>query len=167
MGPPIRLGFDSGIPGDNHRSPVLAQSYPQPAEDRVRPFYNDSREGNRPPYRQYSPGNPRSAQHDSPNAFQGQRNRGQKRGHSDAFGGSKKNNTKSQVAPAVPSFGIPLPTKPPAPQETGRKRKKKRRHNQLGLTPRTEEHESSEEEDDMDEEIKLAAAVGPSSEEQQ
>lgn len=167
MGPPIRLGFDSGYPLDTHRSPILAQSYPQLAEDRARPFYNNSREGNRPPYRQNSPGNSRFARIGSPNSFQGQRNRGQKRGHADAFGGSRKNNPKSQVAPAIPSFGIPLPTKPPAPQEPGRKRKKKRRHNQLGLTPRAEEHESSGEEDDVDEETKLAAAVGPSSEEQQ
>jgi hypothetical protein len=68
---------------------------------------------------------------------------------------------KTQVAPAVPSFGIPLPLKPPAPLETGRKRKKKRRHNQLGLTPKTLEHESSEEEgNDIDEEAKLAVAAG-------
>jgi hypothetical protein len=68
---------------------------------------------------------------------------------------------KTQVAPAVPSFGIPLPLKPPAPLETGRKRKKKRRHNQLGLTPKALEHESSEEEgNDIDEEAKLAVAAG-------
>lgn len=65
------------------------------------------------------------------------------------------------MAPAVPSFGIPLPVKPPTPQETGRRKKKKRRHNQLGLTPKTVEYESSEEEEnDVDEEIKLAAAAG-------
>jgi hypothetical protein len=75
---------------------------------------------------------------------------------------------KTQVAPSVPSFGIPLPVKPPAPVETGRKRKKKRRHNQLGLTPKTVEHESSEEEgNDIDEEAKLAVAAGIISSEHQ
>lgn len=34
-------------------------------------------------------------------------------------------------------------------------KKKKRKHNQLGLTPKTEEHESSEEEDDVDDEARL------------
>lgn len=68
----------------------------------------------------------------------------------------------TQVAPAVPSFGNPLPVKPPVPQvETKKaKKKKKRRVNQLGLTPKTVEHvSSSEEEDDIDEELKLAATV--------
>lgn len=67
----------------------------------------------------------------------------------------------TQVAPAVPSFGNPLPVKPPAPQiETKKaKKKKKRRVNQLGLTPKTVEHASSSEEDDIDEELKLAATV--------
>ncbi|QSS65643.1 CCCH zinc finger protein [Histoplasma capsulatum] len=36
---------------------------------------------------------------------------------------------------------------------------RKRTHNQLGLTPLTEEHESSEEEDDVDEETKLSQTV--------
>ncbi len=166
MGPPIRWGFEGGYPGGDHRSPTLTHTYPRPAEDRAPPYHNDSR-GNRQPYRHNSPGISHFTRHDSPNPFPGQRNRGQKRGHSDAFGGSKKSNPKPQVASVVPSFGIPLPTKPPAPQENGRKRKKKRKHNQLGLTPRTEEHESSEEEDDVDEETKLAAAVGPGSEQQQ
>ena len=167
MGPPIRLGFDGGYTAENYQSPLLAQTYQVSAEDRRNPFHSDSQEGNRQSYRHDSPSNLYPARHEFPNTFQGQRNRGQKRGYSDAFGGSKRNNPKFQTAPAVPSFGIPLPTKPPAPQETGRKRKKKRRHNQLGLTPKTEEHESSEEEDDIDEETKLAAAVNPGLEQQQ
>ena len=168
MGPPIRLGFDRDTSGGQRPSPVLIQSYPQPVDDRARPYIPESQGGNRQPYRHTSPGNPRSSRRDTTHSFQGQRSRGQKRGHSDAFGETKKSISKSQVAPAVPSFGIPLPTKPPIPQENGKKRKKKRRHNQLGLTPRTEEHESSEEEDDVDEESKLAAAVvGPSTEQQQ
>ncbi|KAI9838682.1 MAG: hypothetical protein M1819_004996 [Sarea resinae] len=57
------------------------------------------------------------------------------------------------AAPAVPSFGLPLPAKPP---ETKNKRKKKRNYNLLGLTPRTEEHEESEEEE-MDEEAAFAS----------
>ena len=67
------------------------------------------------------------------------------------------------MAPAVPSFGIPLPTKPPVPEAEVRKpkKKKKRRVNQLGLTPKTEDHvSSSEEEDEIDEEAKLARSAG-------
>ncbi|KAL8664806.1 MAG: hypothetical protein Q9168_007838 [Polycauliona sp. 1 TL-2023] len=75
----------------------------------------------------------------------------------------------TQVAPAVPSFGNPLPVKPPAPQVESKnsKKKKKRRINQLGLTPKTDEHVSSSEEDDMDEESKLAATVPAASTVQQ
>ncbi|KAL8879995.1 MAG: hypothetical protein Q9192_008116 [Flavoplaca navasiana] len=67
----------------------------------------------------------------------------------------------TQVAPAVPSFGNPLPVKPPIPQVEAKKskKKKKRRVNQLGLTPKNDEHVSSSEEEDIDEELKLAAAA--------
>ena len=118
--------------------------------------------------------NSRTGSHHLPNPLQSsnatrlQNHRGRitKRGHQEGFSRPKNRDTKtvakSEVAPAVPSFGIPLPVKPPVPQETGRNiRKKKRRHNQLGLTPKTFEHESSEEEDnDGDEEAKLAAVAG-------
>ncbi|KAJ5744051.1 hypothetical protein N7533_008921 [Penicillium manginii] len=39
---------------------------------------------------------------------------------------------------------------------TRKPKKRKRKHNQLGLTPKTEDHESSEDEEDADEESKLA-----------
>jgi hypothetical protein len=69
----------------------------------------------------------------------------------------------SLVPPAVPSFGLALPDKPPTVQnQTKKLRKKKRKHNQLGLTPMNEDHESSEEED-PDEESKLAAQLASTS----
>ncbi|KAL8630211.1 hypothetical protein Q9189_004053 [Teloschistes chrysophthalmus] len=77
----------------------------------------------------------------------------------------KESSRPTQVAPAVPQFGNPLPVKPPNSQPLAdqveakkTKKKKKRRVNQLGLTPKAEEHVSSSEEED--EEAKLAAAVG-------
>ncbi|MCJ1474309.1 hypothetical protein MMC13_002967 [Lambiella insularis] len=83
---------------------------------------------------------------------------GQKRTYSGASVMGRKAIPRDAAPPAVPEFG----TKPVIPslpsQGKGPKLKKKRKHNQLGLTPKTEEHESSEEEQDMDEELKLAAA---------
>lgn len=81
-----------------------------------------------------------------------------KRDHSSAFGKPRSTVPRVPAAPPVPSFGNPLPSKPPPPADaTARKpKKKKRKHNQLGLTPKAEEHESSEEEDDADEESKWA-----------
>ena len=100
------------------------------------------------------------------NQYPGQRGRGHKRGHGEAFGRPRNQNPRPQAAPAVPSFGgaLPLPVKPPLPQDHGRRlRKKKRKHNQLGLTPKTEEHESSEaDEDDADEESRLASNIAGS-----
>lgn len=82
---------------------------------------------------------------------------GNKRDYSSTFG---KPQSRIPAPPPVPSFGNPLPLKPPAPVDASRKpKKKKRRYNQLGLTPKTEEHESSEEEDDADEEARLASSV--------
>ncbi|CAI7652496.1 unnamed protein product [Penicillium glandicola] len=83
----------------------------------------------------------------------------QKRDHSSAFNKPQSTAPRTPAAPAVPSFGNPLPSKPPpaADSTANRKAKKrKRKHNQLGLTPHTEDHESSEEEVDEDEESKLA-----------
>ncbi|KAI9367364.1 hypothetical protein BJX61DRAFT_311938 [Aspergillus egyptiacus] len=80
-----------------------------------------------------------------------------KRDHSSAFGKPQSVAPRVPAPPPVPSFGNPLPSKPPASTDPPRKpKKKKRKHNQLGLTPKTEEHESSEEEDDADEETRLA-----------
>ncbi|KAL3465375.1 hypothetical protein BJX64DRAFT_285634 [Aspergillus heterothallicus] len=79
-----------------------------------------------------------------------------KRDHSSAFGKSQAIAPRVPAPPPVPSFGNPLPSKPPVPADSPRKpKKKKRKHNQLGLTPKTEEHETSEEEDDADEEARL------------
>lgn len=155
-GPPLRMGFQGYQ--QNH---MTTQQFPPPISigpnlSLLDPLAN-SRPSFRPAQSNYH------SQRDSRNYFPGHRSRGQKRGHQDAFSKPQlsKSNVKTQVAPPVPSFGIPLPVKPPAPLETGRRRKKKRRHNQLGLTPKTVEHESSEEEgNDVDEEAKLAVAAG-------
>ncbi|KAJ5612637.1 hypothetical protein N7510_005831 [Penicillium lagena] len=82
-----------------------------------------------------------------------------KRDHSAAFGKPQSTAPRTPAPPPVPSFGNPLPSKPPAVVDATRKlpKKRKRKHNQLGLTPKTDEHESSEE-DDVDEESKLAAS---------
>ncbi|KAL4986919.1 hypothetical protein BDW68DRAFT_118859 [Aspergillus falconensis] len=81
-----------------------------------------------------------------------------KRDHTSAFGKPQSTAPRVPAPPPVPSFGNPLPSKPPTPVDSQRKpKKKKRKHNQLGLTPKAEEHESSEEEDDADEETRLAA----------
>jgi len=85
-----------------------------------------------------------------------------KRDHSAAFNKPQSNVPRTPAPPAVPSFGNPLPCKPPPAADvtstTRRPRKRKRKHNQLGLTPKTEEHESSEDEEDVDEESTFAAA---------
>lgn len=82
-----------------------------------------------------------------------------KRDHTTAFSKSQSSVPRTPAPPAVPSFGNPLPSKPPPPADATRKpKKRKRKQNQLGLTPKTEEHESSEEEEDVDEESKLAQA---------
>ncbi|KAE8372369.1 hypothetical protein BDV26DRAFT_297932 [Aspergillus bertholletiae] len=97
------------------------------------------------------------------NAYSNQASRGgsamphMKRDHASAFGKPQNVTPRVPAPPSVPSFGNPLPSKPPPPADATRKpKKKKRKHNQLGLTPKTEEHESSEEEDDVDEESRLA-----------
>lgn len=154
MGPPLRMGFKTADPGQNQPMQAHPPIYqPPPAQlPHVKPS-----------------GRSRPTQHNSPKPFSDHRNREQRRNHGGP-GGQRRFQAKIQVAPAVPSFGNPLPLKPPPPQEIGRKpKKKKRRHNQLGLTPKTVEHESSEdEENDLDEEAKLATAVGlPESEHQQ
>lgn len=164
------MGFDSQPPADFRQAPPPIQPpFQHPVSNGASPYHNDHhydqryerRYENRAPYRQDSPGAFHANHRSSPNPFPGNRGRGQKRGHSDAFGKPRASNPRTPAAPAVPSFGNPLPVKPPVPQENGRKpRKKKRRTNQLGLTPKAEEHESSSEEEDADEESKLAAAVG-------
>jgi hypothetical protein len=100
-------------------------------------------------------GNVHSNSHPGGNNFTTQ---GHKRAFSSAFEKPTSTIPRIPAPPPVPSFGNPLPAKPPAPVDPARKqpKKRKRRFNQLGLTPKTEEHESSEEEDDADEESRLA-----------
>lgn len=85
-----------------------------------------------------------------------------KRDHTAAFSKPKSIAPRCPAPPPVPSFGNPLPSKPPPPADTlvAQNLKKKRKFNQLGLTPQTEEHESSDEEE-VDEESKLASSTAP------
>ncbi|KAL8768698.1 MAG: hypothetical protein Q9209_005116 [Squamulea sp. 1 TL-2023] len=141
-GPPIRIGFGA-------QDVMHARSTPQDNPDHTsRQITSDSRP---PPHRQ-----------------RGGRGHHNRRGSSNAD--TTVNSMRSinssmprvtQVAPAVPSFGNPLPVKPPTPviEAKKAKKKKKRRVNQLGLTPKTDEHVSSSEEEDVDEELKLATTV--------
>ncbi len=83
-----------------------------------------------------------------------------KRPFSTAF--SKATDPRPQAAPAVPSFnaGIAslLPEKSAEVMLAQPKNKRPRKHNQLGLTPASQDHESSS--DDENEEAKLAATRG-------
>ena len=81
------------------------------------------------------------------------------------FGSRVKNYAPQRsitVAPAVPSFGGPLPTLSStgkdlvASDEPRAHKKTKRDHNQLGLTPSGEAQDASD--DDVDEEARLAAS---------
>lgn len=163
MGPPIHWS------SDQQQLSNQTQQFPPPiAPNGTSTYQHGPLSGGGSPYRysQSSSNGITLSRHDSSNPFVGNRGRGQKRGHGDAFGRPRNQIQRPQAAPAVPSFGGPplLPVKPPIPQERPAKRsKKKRKHNQLGLTPKTEEHESSEEEeDDVDEEARLAATVAGS-----
>ena len=154
MGPPIRIGFDA------QRSGHQVQHYAQLTANGTNASQPGLSNGNDLSCRHSSPIGFHSSRHEFPNPFPGHRGRGLGRGHGEAFNRPRNQNHRTQVAPAVPSFGspLPLPIKPPALHENTKKpRKKKRKHNQLGLTPKAEEHESSEEEDDADEEARLAA----------
>ena len=158
MGPPIRMGFDHER--SNHYSlGPQPQLYPQAAGLKTGSYPIPEQRINLPHQLQNPSTDPRYARHSPPNSFPGNRGRGHKRVHSDAFGPKHRTPMRTPAPPAVPSFGNPLPVKPPVPQENSKRpRKKKRKHNQLGLTPKAEEHESSEEEEDVDEEAKLAAS---------
>lgn len=102
-------------------------------------------------------GNVHSNSHPGGNNFT---KHGHKRAYSSAFEKPTTSAPRTPAPPPVPSFGNPLPAKPPPPVDATRKqpKKKKRRFNQLGLTPKTEEHESSEEEDDADEEARFVSS---------
>jgi hypothetical protein len=96
--------------------------------------------------------------HPSPPSFGGPQSP-RKRPYSAAFTKPPATGPRPQAAPAVPSFnaGIPfsLPPKPTEPPHG--KNKKPRKHNQLGLTPASQDHESSS--DDENEESKLASTI--------
>lgn len=157
MGPPIRMGFDA------HRNGHQTQQYGQPLADGTNAYQHEPLNGNDSFYRQSSPVGCSSGRHEPLSYFPVHRGRGQNRGHRETFNRPRNQNHRIQVAPAVPSFGVPLPLpiKPPVLDGTTRKpRKKKRKHNQLGLTPKAENYDSSEdEEDDVDEEVRLAAVA--------
>lgn len=158
----IRMGLDGG------RQSRQSQYLPQPSASGMISFPDGPPSSTDPASQQSFSPTFQSGLHNSPNQFPIHRGRGRKRGYGEAFGKPRNQNPKPRAAPSVPNFGsaLPLPVKPPAPQDQGRRaqqKKKKRKHNQLGLTPKTEEHESSEEEeDDIDEESRLAAAVAGS-----
>lgn len=142
MGPPMRWGFE-----DTNK--------PKP--------YNQDNRGQRPTNRhsrdQRQPQNYKDQHRGADKFGKKGNNNNNKRPHSAAFGKQQNHSARVSAPPPVPSFGNPLPSKPPASVDATRKPKKKRRQNQLGLTPQTEEHESSEEEDDADEEARLAKAL--------
>ncbi|KAL8907600.1 MAG: hypothetical protein Q9207_001337 [Kuettlingeria erythrocarpa] len=161
MGPPIRLGFGEQQGIDPRQHPSNHQYQGNTAADshlqdplplsRGGPSYR-ARGGGHPPQTQPVRGRGRGR---GPGPFN-------RRGNADAPTASHAFARKTQVAPAVPSFGNPLPLKPPIPhvEDTKPGKKKKRRANQLGLTPKTDEQISSSEEEDADEEVKLGAAAG-------
>ena len=166
MGSPIRMGFESGLSQDYHSYSRQAQGYGR--------FENARRSGPNPRYHdrsqplgQRNTSLQKSNRSPSTNHLTNNRLQAPMRGTSATLQRPPNTLARPQAAPAVPSFGIPLPSKPPAPNDNARKsRKKKRKHNQLGLTPAADVHESSEEEEDADEEAKLAAAVGAGDSEQ-
>ncbi len=82
---------------------------------------------------------------------------GQKRPYSAAFNKPATPLLRPQASPAVPSFGgdILLPPASPSNRLPAPK-KKPRKHNQLGLTPASQDHESSS---DENEEVKLANRI--------
>ncbi|KAI4160723.1 MAG: hypothetical protein L6R39_000182 [Caloplaca ligustica] len=159
MGPPIRLGF--GGQQDIDQRPYIHQEHASLGG-------TSHAFDTRPTYQAGSSYGSRGGQRTYPNQQGGGRGRGRgflhpnRRGNSGAANAQTVSSRKTEVAPVVPSFGNPLPLKPPTPQteEKKPKKKKKRRINQLGLTPMDDEHISSSEEEDGDEELKLAAAVG-------
>lgn len=168
MGPPLRLGFGDQQSIDQRQFPYSPHTHANPRMSHHAPDSMPSYlEG--PSYGSWAGVH----HHASPRGRGGDRGRGRdrgrghgqfdRRGNSDVSSASRSSSRKTHVAPAVPSFGNPLPLKPPISKTEDKKpgKKKKRRINQLGLTPKNEEHVSSSAEEDADEEVKLAAAVAP------
>lgn len=158
MGPPIRMGFNDY---QAHKPAVL----PQSERSWMMPVESGKANGTGPSYQFNPPTESKADCSEFSNTFTDRRGRGSQRGTRYISGRARNHNHRPRAAPAVPSFGAPLPSpsKPLDVQDSARKpRRKQRRHNQLGLTPRAEEHESSDEEDDADEETRLGAVVASS-----
>ena len=128
MGPPIRMGF-SGT-GQNDSAHLRGQASRQGIHQSFWPIETN---------------------------FPAQQGPGQQRTTSTAYSGSRIIAAKFLAPPSVPEFGAPIVIVHPSKMEKAHKPRKKRKHNQLGLTPKTEDHESSEDEE-VDEETKLASA---------
>ncbi|KAJ5092184.1 Zinc finger CCCH-type [Penicillium alfredii] len=140
--------YPAGVPTPQHSPP------PNPMMGSM--HWGADRQGT-VPYMGAQPGHTRGPRLSHPHGNHGPKQKhATKRDHTAAF--SKPQSTlKTPAPPPVPSFGNPLPVKPPPAADAIRKpKKRKRKHNQLGLTPKTEEHESSEEDEDVNEESKLA-----------
>ncbi|KAJ5577833.1 uncharacterized protein N7459_006797 [Penicillium hispanicum] len=155
---PATPAYPPGAAGHQHVSPpatpVMMGSIPWGTEVQAGTgLYSGAQRGNGRGHRPHSHGN----------HGQGLKTRHpSKRDHAAAFSKPQSSAPRTPAPPPVPSFGNPLPSKPPPAADATRKpKKRKRKHNQLGLTPKTEEHESSEEEEDVDEESKLALDGGP------
>ncbi|KGO58083.1 Zinc finger, CCCH-type [Penicillium expansum] len=151
--PPTTPTYMQGLPGPPHGH--------QPNNQTVMPPMSWRNEMQSPaPYIGAQPGQSRGPRPPHAHGNQGPKPKyTQKRDHSSAFNKPQSTAPRTPAAPAVPSFGNPLPSKPPPPADSTANRKakkRKRKHNQLGLTPNTEDHESSEEDVDEDEESKLA-----------
>ncbi|CAG8904064.1 unnamed protein product [Penicillium egyptiacum] len=150
--PPTTPAYMQGLPAPPHGHQPNNQAMMPPIS------WRNEMQGTAP-YMGAQPGQARGPR-PHPHGNQGPKPKpAQKRDHSSAFNKPQSTAPRTPAAPAVPSFGNPLPSKPPpaADSTSNRKAKKrKRKHNQLGLTPNTEDHESSEEEVDEDEESKLA-----------
>ena len=85
-----------------------------------------------------------------------------KRNYAEAFTPDRRTSSKLATAPAVPSFGSPIPlANAPSIAPTKSVTEKKKQYNQLGLTPRSGEHASSGEEDE-NEEANLAVGLNNS-----
>ncbi|KAL8799965.1 MAG: hypothetical protein Q9182_005502 [Xanthomendoza sp. 2 TL-2023] len=154
VGPPIRMGF-----GSQHG--IGSRPMLQPHHGNFNQMKGRQLSGKRPPHQKNTYGH-QSGRQRSPNRQRDGREPHDKGGNADYLGAFQGSTRRTQVAPAVPSFGNPLPLKPPAPEpETKKpKKKRKRRVNQLGLTPNADEHVSSSEEEEVDEELRLATTNG-------
>ncbi|KAJ5705578.1 hypothetical protein N7536_001267 [Penicillium majusculum] len=150
--PPATPTYMQGLPAPPHGHQPNNQAMMPPMQ------WRNEMQG-AAPYMGTQPGQARGPR-PHPHGNQGPKSKhNQKRDHSSAFNKPLSTAPRTPAAPAVPSFGNPLPSKPPPPADSTSNRKakkRKRKHNQLGLTPNTEDHESSEEEADEDEESKLA-----------